>query len=101
MVPLIGQAVRLWSQLTGREPVGLDQTGRIRLDGWELDDRVQANVARGFHSATTETVEQVADLDWFRAAYRAAVYGFDVPGVDYGAEADIDVPWPQLHAAAV
>lgn len=101
LVPPIRQAERLWSQLTGWEPLALDQSGLIRLDGWELDEKVQAQVTRRFQSATTETVEQVAALDWFRAAFRAEVYGFDVPGVDYTAVADINVPWPRLRAAAV
>lgn len=38
------QATDLWDQLEGRTPVALDNEGRIRLDGWELDDLVQDQV---------------------------------------------------------
>ncbi|WP_073921122.1 hypothetical protein [Streptomyces sp. CB00455] len=31
------QAMDLWNQLEGRTPLVLDEKGRIRLDGWELD----------------------------------------------------------------
>ncbi|MFD6970015.1 hypothetical protein [Streptomyces sp. NPDC059949] len=38
------QAVDLWDQLEGSTPLVLDEAGRIRLDGWELDDQAQDRV---------------------------------------------------------
>ncbi|MEU9147292.1 hypothetical protein [Streptomyces sp. NPDC048349] len=38
------QATDLWDQLEGHTPLVLDEAGRIRLDGWELDDQVQDRV---------------------------------------------------------
>ena len=35
----------------------------------------------------------LADLDWFRRQIWQ-LYGFDVPGVDYGEPVEVDVPWP-------
>jgi len=87
------QAVRLWDQLTGIAPLNLDDDGRIRLDGWELDPAVQAEVARRWHAATPETIGELADIGWFRAQFRA-LYGFDVPGIDYEAPVETDIPWP-------
>ena len=71
----IEQSVRLWDQVTGASPLDLDDSGRIRLDGWELDPSVQADIA------------------WFRAQFRG-LYGFDVSGVDYGQPVEPDLPWP-------
>jgi enoyl-[acyl-carrier protein] reductase / trans-2-enoyl-CoA reductase (NAD+) len=91
--PPAEQAVQLWGQLTGTAPLDLDDEGRIRLDHWELDPAVQAEVARRWHAATPETIGELADTGWFRAQFRA-LYGFDVPGTDYAAEVEADVPWP-------
>lgn len=87
------QAVQLWDQLTGITPLGLDADRRIRLDGWELDPAVQAEVARRWQAATPETIGELADIGWFRSQFRA-LYGFDIPGIDYDAPVETDVPWP-------
>jgi enoyl-[acyl-carrier protein] reductase / trans-2-enoyl-CoA reductase (NAD+) len=87
------QAVQLWDQLVGHTPLDLDENGRIRLDRWELDPAVQAEVARRWHAATPETVGELADIGWFHSQFRA-LYGFDVPGIDYSAEVETDIPWP-------
>lgn len=93
MVPPVRQFASLWDQLTGAAPLVPDEEGRIRLDGWELADDVQAAVAERWEAATTGTVAGLADLDWFRAEVRR-LYGFSVPGVDYSAAVATDVPWP-------
>ncbi|XVU22116.1 bifunctional NADH-specific enoyl-ACP reductase/trans-2-enoyl-CoA reductase [Actinoplanes sp. CA-054009] len=80
------QSVQLWDQLTGAAPLDLDEAGRIRLDRWELDPAVQAAVAERWTSAA-------GDVDWFRSQFRA-LYGFDVPGVDYGRPVEVELPWP-------
>jgi len=87
------QSVALWDQLTGATPLDLDDDGRIRLDRWELADDVQAAVRAQWESATPENIAEVADAAWFLAEVRR-LYGFDVPGVDYDAETEVDVAWP-------
>lgn len=95
MVPPVGQLVSLWDQLTGSRPLTVDDAGRVRLDLWELDDDVQAEVAERWAAAATDTIGDLADLPWFTAEVRR-LYGFDVPGVDYSAPVETDVPWPTL-----
>jgi enoyl-[acyl-carrier protein] reductase/trans-2-enoyl-CoA reductase (NAD+) len=92
----IEQSVRLWDQLTGAIPYDLDEQGRIRLDGWELIDEVQAEVGRRWHAATQETIGTLADIDWFRTQFRG-LYGFDVRGVDYDRPVEPDLAWPAAH----
>jgi enoyl-[acyl-carrier protein] reductase/trans-2-enoyl-CoA reductase (NAD+) len=89
----IEQSLRLWDQLTGAAPLDLDDQGRIRLDRWELTDEVQSAVEELWRTATPETITSIADVDWFRAQFRA-LYGFDVPGVDYDVPVEVDLPWP-------
>ncbi|MFE6748657.1 enoyl-[acyl-carrier-protein] reductase FabV [Kitasatospora purpeofusca] len=97
MVPPVHQLATLWDQLTGAAPLAPDEEGRVRLDGWELADGVQAAVAERWRAADTDTVAGLADLDWFRAEVRR-LYGFSVPGVDYAAPVATDVPWPAPSA---
>ncbi|GAA2710344.1 MULTISPECIES: enoyl-[acyl-carrier-protein] reductase FabV [Streptomyces] len=93
LVPPIRQLAALWDQLTGAAPLDLDDEGRIRLDTFELTDDVQAAVAERWETATTATIADLADLDWFRAEVRR-LYGFSVPGIDYTVPIATDVPWP-------
>ncbi|MFJ4439446.1 enoyl-[acyl-carrier-protein] reductase FabV [Streptomyces sp. NPDC088923] len=98
LVPPVRQLARLWDQLTGTSPLTADAEGRVRLDTWELAENVQAAVAERWEAVTTETVADLADVDWFRAEVRR-LYGFSVPGVDYTAPVETDVPWPGLIPA--
>ncbi|WP_275463252.1 enoyl-[acyl-carrier-protein] reductase FabV [Streptomyces noursei] len=91
------QLGELWDQLTGARPLDLDEEGRVRLDRWELTPQVQAAVAERWQRATTENIAELADLDWFHGEVHR-LYGFAVPGVDYGAPVATEVPWPQESA---
>ncbi|MET9609403.1 enoyl-[acyl-carrier-protein] reductase FabV [Streptomyces sp. NPDC006512] len=93
MVAPVGQLVSLWDQLTGAQPLALDDEGRVRLDTWELDPAVQNAVAERWNTATGDTVTELADLGWFGDEVRR-LYGFCVDGVDYTAPVETDVPWP-------
>ncbi|MFF7754772.1 enoyl-[acyl-carrier-protein] reductase FabV [Streptomyces sp. NPDC007971] len=87
------QASALWQQLTGAAPLQLDEQQRIRLDGWELDDKVQDAVRERWTGVTTGTLAELADTTWFRTQV-GRLYGWNVPGIDYSAPAQTTVPWP-------
>ncbi|MFF1924675.1 enoyl-[acyl-carrier-protein] reductase FabV [Streptomyces sp. NPDC058221] len=93
MVPPVSQLTGLWDQLTGARPLTLDDEGRLRLDLWELAPAVQAAVTDRWNRATTDSISDLADLDWFHAEVQR-LYGFAVPGVDYTAPVETDIPWP-------
>jgi enoyl-[acyl-carrier protein] reductase/trans-2-enoyl-CoA reductase (NAD+) len=94
MVPPIAQLTQLWDQLTGTAPLDVDDEDRIRLDTWELTPAVQEAVAERWKSAITENIPTLAALDWFTVQVQQ-LYGFAVPGIDYAAPVETDVPWPQ------
>jgi enoyl-[acyl-carrier protein] reductase/trans-2-enoyl-CoA reductase (NAD+) len=94
------QFTDLWDHLTGTARLDLDEQGRIRLDCWELTDAVQAEIIERWHAATPENITELADTDWFTAEVRR-LYGFDVPGVDYTAPTEPDLPWPATAATAI
>ncbi|MFE5842069.1 enoyl-[acyl-carrier-protein] reductase FabV [Streptomyces niveus] len=94
MVAPIHQLGELWDQLTGTRPLTVDDEGRVRLDTWELDPAVQAAVTQRWNTAATDTISELANLDWFHAEVQR-LYGFAVPGVDYSVPVETDIPWPE------
>jgi len=96
------QAVALWDQLTGAAPLALDDRGRIRLDGWELDEDVQNAVRALWADPEASLAAAVEEAAWFLTEVRR-LYGWSVPGIDYGRPVDTTVPWPvpQPSAATV
>lgn len=87
------QAVDLWEQLTGARPLNLDEQGRIRLDGWELDQQVQDRVRALWADPAAALAADPAAPAWFHDRFRE-LYGWDVPGVDQRAPVETGVPWP-------
>ncbi|MFE3608260.1 enoyl-[acyl-carrier-protein] reductase FabV [Streptomyces goshikiensis] len=87
------QAVELWEQLEGRAPLALDDQGRIRLDGWELDDTVQQRVRELWADPDQGLRTARGGADWFMGQVRE-LYGWGVDGVDYGSAVEADLPWP-------
>lgn len=84
----IEQIQRLYQQrlFTGGE-VPVDEKGRIRIDDWEMREDVQAQVAELWAQATTENLQEIGDLEGYRKDFYN-LFGFDLAGVDYKAEAD-------------
>ena len=84
----IEQIQRLYQQrlFTGAD-VPVDEKGRIRIDDWEMREDVQANVAKLWPEATTENLSEIGDLEGYRKDFYN-LFGFDLAGVDYKAEAD-------------
>jgi enoyl-[acyl-carrier protein] reductase / trans-2-enoyl-CoA reductase (NAD+) len=84
----IEQIQRLYQQrlFTGAE-VPVDEKGRIRIDDWEMREDIQAQVAKLWEQATTENLAEIGDLEGYRKDFYN-LFGFDLAGVDYNAEAD-------------
>lgn len=62
--------------------VPVDSENRIRIDDWELDPAVQAEVDKVMPNVTEDNVAESTDLDQLRHDF-LAINGFDVEGVDY------------------
>ena len=73
----------------GKKP-SLDGEGLIRLDDLELRDDVQTTVAGLWEKVSTENLEELSDIAGFRQEFNN-LFGFDVPGVDYGQPTETDV----------
>ncbi|MCP4211270.1 MAG: trans-2-enoyl-CoA reductase family protein, partial [Halieaceae bacterium] len=65
----------------------LDEEGRLRADGKELDPEVQAAVDALWSQISTETLRELSDYAGYRREF-LQLFGFEVDGVDY--EQDVD-----------
>lgn len=84
----IEQIWRLLGQelYAGQAPT-LDDQGRVRVDLWELDDRVQAEVERLWHQVNSDNVSELADVAGYQDEF-FRLFGFGFDAVDYDAEVD-------------
>ena len=80
--------------LYGDQP-HLDDEGRLRADGKELDPEVQEAVGALWDGISTENLRQRSDFDGYRREF-LQLFGFEVDGVDYDADVDPVVPIPNL-----
>lgn len=90
----IEQIERLFSDrlYNGASPQ-LDEAGRIRIDDWEMKPEIQAEVASLWNTVTTENLEHISDIAGYREEF-LKLFGFGLPGVDYQAEVDPEMPLP-------
>lgn len=69
----------------------LDDEGRLRADGKELDPAVQAEVAQLWQQIDTDNLHQLSDFAGYRREF-LQLFGFEVDGVDYEADVSPLVP---------
>lgn len=65
----------------------LDDEGRLRADGKELDPEVQAAVAVLWEQIATDNLQDLSDFVGYRREF-LQLFGFEVEGVDYDADVD-------------
>ncbi len=69
----------------------LDDAGRLRMDGKELDPEVQREVERLWPLVETDNIDQLSDFAGYQQEF-LQLFGFGFPGVDYDADVDPVVP---------
>ncbi|MDE2659320.1 MAG: trans-2-enoyl-CoA reductase family protein [Acidobacteriota bacterium] len=90
------QTQRLYgAKVYGDAGIVADVDGFIRMDDLEMKPETQAAVMRAWESVSTETLRDDTDFDGYRAEF-LRLFGFEVPGVDYGADVDPMVEIPTL-----
>ncbi|HCO59777.1 MAG TPA: bifunctional NADH-specific enoyl-ACP reductase/trans-2-enoyl-CoA reductase [Porticoccaceae bacterium] len=72
-------------QLYTQDGRDLDEVGRLRMDGLELQDSVQNQVKELWDGVTTENLSQLSDFAGYREEF-LKLFGFGVEGVDYDAD---------------
>ena len=89
----IQQMVRLFRDRLYGDSLELDSVGRIRVDDWEMDPQVQAAVADIWPKISSESLNDLADFSAYQANF-LQLFGFNVPGVDYDEDVDVDLALP-------
>lgn len=71
----------------GDAAVPVDSENRIRIDDWEMDPKVQAEVDKIMPQVTAENIAELGDFVGYRHDF-LATSGFDIEGIDYDKEVE-------------
>lgn len=93
----IEQIVRLFKYRLYDGSLNLDEAGRIRVDDWEMDPEVQAEVAAIWPKVTSENLRELSDFASYQKEF-LELFGFGLEGIDYSAEVEVDLPIKGLIA---
>ena len=69
----------------------LDDEGRLRADGKELDPAIQAEVAAIWDQIDTDNLRELSDFAGYKREF-LQLFGFEIDGVDYEADVNPHVP---------
>ena len=86
----IGQMQRLFGEKRLIDGAVTDDDAFIRLDDLEMDEPTQSEVKRLWDKAGKASLDEIADLKGYDDDF-LRLFGFGVKGVDYAADADVDV----------
>ncbi len=88
----IEQLYRLFSNGLYGSEAQIDDSGRIRMDDWEMREDVQAEVDRIWPQIETANLNDLSDFAGYRADF-LKLFGFGLDGIDYGADVDPVARW--------
>lgn len=73
-----------------------DETGRIRIDDWEMASPVQTAVAAAWERVNTDNLSELGDFEGYQSSF-LKLFGFGLDGVDYEADTDPAIGVPSLQ----
>ena len=71
--------------------VPTDPQGRVRIDDWEMREDVQSEVGKLWAIVANENLNAIADVKGYNDDF-LRLFGFNIKGVEYNADVNIDVP---------
>lgn len=91
----IEQIDRLFrTQAYGDGFLDFDDEGRVRLDDWEMREEIQAAVRELWPRVTSENLDELSDFAGYQENF-LNLFGFEMDGVDYKADTEIERDLPQ------
>lgn len=82
----IQQMQRLFVEKLPKKEV--DDMGQLRLDDYEMQDKVQSKVTQAWEQVTTENISELGDVEGYWEDFYQ-MFGFHYDNVDYSADVDI------------
>lgn len=92
----IEQMVRLFDEHLYSENSQLDENGRIRIDDLEMQPDIQEKVVEIWKDITTENLTAMSDYAGYQKNF-LNLFGFEMPGVDYDEDVDVDLALPSMQ----
>ena len=89
----IEQMVRLFDEHLYASDLQLDESGRIRIDDLEMQPDIQAKVVEIWKEITTENLDSMSDYAGYQKNF-LNLFGFELPGVDYDEDVEVDLSLP-------
>ncbi len=71
--------------------ISTDEQGRVRVDDLEMLPDVQSDVSKLWSIVADDNVNEIADVAGYNDDF-LRLFGFNIKGVDYNADVEIDVP---------
>ena len=89
----IEQIVRMFNErLYGEdEKIPVDESGRIRLDDWEMSNEVQCEIINQWSKITSENLNSMTNFEEYQNEF-LKLFGFGFDNVNY--EEDVDLVSP-------
>jgi enoyl-[acyl-carrier protein] reductase/trans-2-enoyl-CoA reductase (NAD+) len=88
----IEQIQRMFAtRVYGPEGIVVDESGRVRMDDWEMRPEVQDAVNAVWPRVSTENLRELTDFEGYQREF-LRLFGFGLEGVDYDADVDPEVP---------
>ena len=84
----IEQMIRLYNENDLFGVCNLDKEGRIRIDNFELDSKIQDKILSVWNTVNSENLLQITDIEGVKKDF-INLFGFDVDGVDYSEPTEI------------
>ena len=92
----IEQICRMFTDKLLLQEPEVDSSGFLRLDDYELDAKVQDQINAIWKELTTENITEIADISGYWDDFYT-MFGFQIPGVNYGADVEPSVAIPSLQ----
>lgn len=92
----IEQMVRLFNDhLYSATGPQLDDADRIRVDDWEMESDIQAEIEHIWPQVDTDNLYQLTDYEGYQKEF-LALFGFGLEGVDYAEDVEPDQAIPSI-----
>ncbi len=86
----IEQIDRLFEECIYNSMPRVDAEGRFRVDNLELQAHIQESITKKWKIIDDHNLNELADFEGYKAEF-LNLFGFNVDGVDYGQDVEVDV----------